>query len=171
MTVQSERLNDWSDESDHCRHCGRGLPDDDYWGRRMYCSRDCAVAAQARKDKDARLAEKAARPRSCRLCGGQIAPYKPGYTVFCSLACQRIWHNNNQPYKFQATCQTCSTTFDAIRPGAKYCSLECVAAGKMKTRKPCEQCGSPVRSYKPGTRFCSTECYGKSMRGRAERRR
>lgn len=145
------KLQDLFDDADHCAHCGKSLPFDNYHGRRKYCGIKCSTASTTKLDSDARREDRAGR--QCVLCPGIISADRTAQAIYC----ERCAVNRS--------CKHCIQPFRARYVGRVYCSRECkfeamaTAAGTLP--RPCEQCGSIYKPGKPSSRFCSNKCVGR----------
>ena len=120
------RLDDLYDDADWCKQCQKRLPDDAYWGRRKYCSKQCRERA--------RRGGRALLPRigrKCSHCNGPIAEAKPVNTKFCCHDCHESHFNRMRSLKRKAArahlrCLVCGATVEhRARLYVKYCSNRC----------------------------------------------
>jgi endogenous inhibitor of DNA gyrase (YacG/DUF329 family) len=139
-------------------------------GRRSdatFCSDRCSKAAYNALIAASLLEEKAKRP-PCAHCGGPVAPEKPAYAVFCSMACQRqaraARERAERPVQ---TCPACGTDFCPTRPVQTHCSRACSnEARRLDTPQPCQHCGSVIVKPLPKQKWCGAGCREAAWRKR-----
>lgn len=125
--------------------------------QRVYCSRQCLVAARVAVKK------KTGRYKLCEICGTEfwVIPAREASARYCSRSCK-----DSAVLLADHECVQCGKTFQAWpSERRRYCSHECATAHKtFRKGEPCETCGKTVDPKKNQTRFCSLACAHEATR-------
>jgi endogenous inhibitor of DNA gyrase (YacG/DUF329 family) len=112
----------------------------------------------------------------CDQCGAEL-PLDPlyGRRRFCSIACQRDWHKEQEQREREAeragrTCDQCGGAIDPrLRDGTRFCSRRCLyrwhnerdqrELRERRAGRPCWECGKPIPAeLQVNVRYCSERC-------------
>ena len=120
-----------------CSTCGENFQANS--NRQKYCSRSCKSS-----------------PSVCAVCDVVFEKTPNSSGRFCSTEHWYEW-NARQGDK---QCPQCGDIFHASRSKQKFCSTECSAESRRRTKQKCPQCGKLV-DLKQNT-FCSRSCGAKA---------
>lgn len=104
----------------------------------------------------------------CKQCGGEFEPKQNNWQKFCSIQCQRKYHNELRPKKplEEKHCLHCGTVFKTSNTRKKFCNRNCDISyynHRQPRRGPitaiCKYCGVEFTTVasRAGV-FCSKEC-------------
>lgn len=99
--------------------------------------------------------------RICRYCGKAYFSKKRGRPGkgFCCKHCadNYRYHHNDNPPKYQKTCERCSKPYETNNKEQRYCSTSCSSAARMEEYSreiTCELCGAIVEVTNPRAKYC-----------------
>ena len=167
MAGKTLRLEDFPDDCTNCQQCGKELRFDRHYGRRMFCSSECAAANARQLAKD--IVREARRGRHCIRCGDEISVERTIQSRYCGTACSKRAGYEKRRNQHSGTCAHCGTPFGGYHRNRRYCSQSCYRAAALPAIR-CAECQTEFTPGGPHTFYCGDACQTKARNARARLR-